>query len=569
MVRNLVLILFAVLCSAAFAYQYPIKGVKGKHSASFAEMRPAHFHSGLDIKTDGAQGKAVVAVADGYISSVIHSPFGYGQALCVTHPGKGTITLYAHLSRYCEPIEQYVRDYRYANRLNSVNISLPKGEYPVSKGDVIGYSGNTGNSFGPHLHFELRDASSTYTYNVVRSGYFKAKDKVAPQLLKLHYVEVDTLNGVVVEAPVKSWSIKHDKRGYTLQGSVKVGRSGYFVIECRDRHSDNGNSRFGVYRVSQRVDGRKTFEYRMDKFALAKSLECDLVSYYPLQRDAKAEVIRLCRMQGASKEFYTVAERNGGIRLMADQSAQITIEVEDDCGNISTLRFEAEGKADNRCYKAQVAADAVVAGAGKGVAVTDRWVRLYIGENALYAPSYCRVKALDSLPARQSLVMLSKGCRVLDETMPLKGGVTVAIDALVQPHLLTKCCVASVDKRGNYRNLGGYISGRRAYVYTRTTGDMVVVADTVAPTVKPRWKSGADLRGAKRMAFTVGDNFAGIDHYELFIDSVWHTLNYAPLQSTLYHTFDRALERGKNHKVLLRVRDRVGNVATFESQFYR
>ena len=96
MQRFRLLILFAVLCSAAFAYLYPIKGVKGLHSASFAEMRPDHFHSGVDIKTDGAQGKAVVAAESGYISRLLHSPYGYGLALYVTHPERGTMTVYGH-----------------------------------------------------------------------------------------------------------------------------------------------------------------------------------------------------------------------------------------------------------------------------------------------------------------------------------------------------------------------------------------------------------------------------------------------------------------------------------------
>ncbi|MBQ2417079.1 MAG: M23 family metallopeptidase, partial [Alistipes sp.] len=134
------LILFAAISCVAFAYQYPIKGVKGLHSASFAEMRPDHFHSGVDIKTDGRQGFEVVAAADGYISRVSRSAYGYGLAVYVTHPKLGTMTVYGHLSRFTERIDSLVREHRYQNRRNSVDISFSAEQFPVAAGDIIGYS---------------------------------------------------------------------------------------------------------------------------------------------------------------------------------------------------------------------------------------------------------------------------------------------------------------------------------------------------------------------------------------------------------------------------------------------
>ena len=565
------LILFAAVSCAAFAYKYPIKDVKGLHSASFAEMRPDHFHSGVDIKTDGRQGLEVVAAADGYISRVSRSAYGYGLAVYVAHPKLRTMTVYGHLSRFTEPIDSLVREYRYANRRNSVDISFSAEQFPVAAGDIIGYSGNTGNSFGPHLHYELRNISGTHTYNIVRRNILRPKDSVAPQLLTLHYIEVDTLEGVAVEAAARSYSLKQAGKGYTVVGDIKVGRGGYFVLECRDRQSDNGTSRFGVYRVKQSVDGVKNFEYCNDGFAFADTRYCDAVSHYPMQRSAKCEVIALLQREGTPNYLYRSADGRGVITAAASERKKVDIEVEDDCGNISKLSFGVVGKADDKLFTAVKDERATVVSAGRGVALTDFGARVYIGAEALYYPVFAKVERRDACPQIEGLVVLSDLYSVLDESLPIKEHITVSIDAQVPLNLQTKCLIARKNRRGGYSSLGGYYAARSVHTKSRSGGEMVVVADTLAPSIKPKWRSGADLRSSNRLSFEIRDNFSGIASYQLYIDGEWKTLGYAPLQSNLYHTFDTPLAAGKKstHTVRLKVWDNVGNVTVFEDTFYR
>ena len=572
MVKFRLLILFAVLASTAFAYEYPVKGVKGQHSASFAEMRPDHFHSGVDIKTDGVQGKPIVAAADGYISRVSLTPAGYGLALYVTHPKLGTMTVYGHLSRFEKGVEQFVQQFRYEHKRHSVDITLQPDQFPVKAGQVIGYSGNTGNSFGPHLHYELRNASGTHTYNIIRRGLFRPKDNIAPRLLALHYIEVDTLDGVAVEAAPRSFTITKGKGGYQVSGTISVGRAGYFLLECRDNQSDNASSRFGIYRISQKVDGKRNFEYRMDGYAFADTRTCNLVSHYARQQGAKCEVIRVAQAAGAPNYLYKGTVNRGAISAKAAQKRVVEIEVEDDCGNRSQLKVNIVGKADNALFKATKSDTMVVASKDKGLFIRDKGACVYVGKHSYYAPTLCSVRATGQRPQIDGVQVLSDSYVVLDAATPLQLPVTVSIDARVPAELAHKCCIALKNRKGRYGYLGGYYAGGgRVYVSTRNVGEMVVVADTVAPNIKPNWKSGANLTQAKRISFRVSDNFSGIRSYELYIDGEWKSLNYSPLYSILQHNLDAPLAAGekKNHTLRLKVTDNMGNYTIFEDTFYR
>ena len=334
-------------------YIYPVGGAVKALSANFGEMRPDHFHSGVDIKTDGVTGKPVLAAADGEVVRILVSPSGYGRALYVAHPN-GTTTVYGHLSQFRDDIETYVREERYRQRRNRVDLYPARGRFPVRQGERIALSGNTGQSFGPHLHFEVRDTPTQRTLNTVAAGIIRVPDDIAPLLLRLHYFEVDTLGGLPVAAPGRSFPIRRTSGGdYRLDAPdpLPVGRLGYFVLEATDRKNGVNNT-FGLYRVTLEVDGEPVFQYRMDGYAFDETRYCNVVACYPLQIASRNEAIRLAVPESNRLDCYPILRNRGLIACSAGERRQLRIVAEDDSGNRSSLTFAVTGSDDQKASHA-------------------------------------------------------------------------------------------------------------------------------------------------------------------------------------------------------------------------
>ena len=280
-------------------YDFPLRNVAEYYSANFGEMRPNHFHSGIDFKTDGVEGKSVVAVADGYVSRVSQSPTGYGLALYVTHPN-GTTSVYGHLSRFRKDIADFVFAERHRLKQSRVDLFCKPDQFIVKRGEEIAKSGNTGSSQGPHLHFEIRDAKTQKTINTISQRIYKPKDDISPLIMKIHYVEVDTVRGVPCHSKLATYTVnKADANTYrTAQKSpIKVGRKGYFIVETSDRKNDVSNT-YGVYNMVAKLDGKAIFEYHNDGFcstSRATAMPCRTTPFSAVRATRRC-VPRCCRV---------------------------------------------------------------------------------------------------------------------------------------------------------------------------------------------------------------------------------------------------------------------------------
>ncbi len=552
-------------------YDYPLRDVAGYYSANFGEMRPNHFHAGTDFKTDGVEGKPVVAVADGYVSRVSQSPTGYGLALYVTHPN-GTTSVYGHLSRFRKDIADFVFAERHRLKQSKVDLYCQANQFPVKRGEEIARSGNTGSSQGPHLHFEIRDSQTQKTLNIIAQKIVTPKDDISPYIMKVHYVEIDTVRGVPCHSKLATYAVnKADANTYrTAQKSpIKVGRRGYFIVETSDRKNDVANT-YGVYNMIAKLDGKAIFEYRNDGFPFDLSRYCNAVSHYPIQRRSRNEAMRAAMLQGGTKYFYPTLVNRGIVTTTKGQERKMEFVITDDCGNTSTLEFDIVGKSNDACFKGELPEGAPIVEYNRDFAhKVDDTLSIVIAKGSLYESIALEVEQSDvQIKADSTIKVLSPAYRIHDDNTPLQKSIGVVFTQEVEKQLQPYTVMASVSANGYLSNAGGRYRHNRLTARTSTFGTFCLVADMTPPVIRPQFEDGADCRGRDRIAFRLSDNFAGVSSYNVYIDGKWVAIDYARSRAWV-NLKAEGISGGKSHDVEIVVKDACGNSAKWQGKIVR
>ena len=570
-----ILLCCAHICSAQKLdpayYDYPLRNVAGYYSANFGEMRPNHFHAGTDFKTDGVEGKPVVAVADGYVSRVSQSPTGYGLALYVTHPN-GTTSVYGHLSRFRKDIADFVFSERHRLKQSRVDLYCQADQFPVKRGEEIARSGNTGSSQGPHLHFEIRDAKTQKTLNIISQGIVTPKDDISPYIMKVHYVEVDTVRGVPCHSKLATYAVhKADANTYrTAQKSpIKVGRKGYFIVETSDRKNDVANT-YGVYNMVAKLDGKAIFEYRNDGFPFDLSRYCNAVSHYPIQRRSRNEVMRAAMLQGGTKYFYPTLVNRGVVTTAEGEERKMEFVITDDCGNTSTLAFDIVGKSNDACFKGEVAEDAIIVEYNRDFAhKVDDVLSVVIAKGSLYESIVLDIEHSDvAIKADSTIKVLSPAYRIHDDNTPLHKSIGLVFTQDVEERLQPYTVMASVSSGGYLYYSGGRYRHNRLTARTSSFGTFCLVADMTPPTIRPQFEDGQDCRGRDRIAFRLSDNFSGVSSYNVYIDGKWVAIDYARSRAWV-NLKAEGISGGKSHNIEIVVKDACGNTAKWQGTIIR
>jgi murein DD-endopeptidase MepM/ murein hydrolase activator NlpD len=556
--------------SGTGSYYAPPMNIAPLLSGSFGEFRPGHFHSGVDFKTEGREGVPVHAVADGSVVRIAYSASGFGRVIYMNHPN-GTTSVYAHLQRFTPEMEAWFDEQRYAQQKDQVDTQPPAGKFRFRKGELIGHSGNSGGSGGPHLHFEIRETPSQRTLNVLSTGMVRVKDDIRPTIGRLFYIRVDTVMGVPVSGEPVEIALSSTRPGYYVPaaGEVTVADNGYFAIEAIDHANDTHNTR-GIFHASMSVDSMQAIDIKRDKFLFSDTRYVNAMAHYPLNRASRIEVIRLAVMAGNRLPMYHGVKGRGALNLRDSGSHNIDILLEDEHGNRSYVAFVARALPFPQQALHTPMPPAQIARHDRAFTHAYAESGISIPAGSLYEPVFYTCKA-DTAAIKWRA--FSSVQHFHNENTPLHSYVNIWVAANVPADKRGRACLARISADGNISCVSGTWEAANASLPERVTarvrdfGRYFVTADTIAPRIVPGFKTGADISSAESLKFTVTDDFSGVRGYRLTIDGRWALAEWDPKTRTLTHPIDRRRFPAGEHAIALSITDYAGNPASWRGKF--
>lgn len=522
-------------------------------AGNFGELRPNHFHSGIDIKTQQRENLPVHAAAEGFVSRVGISHLGFGNVLYIDHPN-GYTTVYAHLNRFYPKLEAYITSKQYEQESWATNITLPAGLFPVKKGEFIAWSGNTGGSGGPHVHFEIRDTKTEKPVNPMLFG-FSIPDTRKPEISR---IVVYDRNKSLYEQTPKVVTVKAVKGGYVASTPVvKVATDKVSLgLSAIDRQSNSPNPN-GIYEAMLIEDGEINCGFQLDNIGYDETRYLNAHIDYKMRKGGGPYVQLLFSLPGNNLGVYHEVVGNGIVDLSDKQPHPVTLRVTDAYGNASDVKLTLQQTGDG--VETPVCTNAMYPDSRNIFENSE--VEFFLEEGSLYDDICFRYQEIPNSKAYSNTFRLHTALVPLHYSFSLR----IMPKRTVRPELQDKMVII---RKGFGEGISAAVYEDGWYKGTfRDLGDFYLTADTISPKITPLGgiRSGANLSKASRIAFSMSDA-SGIKSYRAELDGKW--LMFSRRGNVLSYKFDEHCPPG-NHKLTLKVTDIVNNETTYTLTFKR
>jgi len=523
-------------------------------SGTFGELRGGHFHSGIDIKTNGAEGAKIYAVADGYVSRIKVSPYGFGKAVYINHPN-GFTSVYGHLRSFNNHIDDYVRKQQIKRKSFSVDLYLNSEEISVKKGDVIALSGNTGSSAGPHLHFELRETAGQVPVNPLLFGY-NIRDFITPTIQSIRVFPMNRSSLVNNQNVPASFEVQGWGKTYRLKNIDTISVSGNIAlgISVHDLLNDAPNKN-GIYAVKLFIDNNLAYAHQFDRFTFTESAYINSMIDYACYIENETRFQMTCRKPGNRLKIYTALLNEGVFEFNDNKVYQLRYEVSDFAGNVSILSFVLRSvycAAD--MYAVPYEESAYFFAHNSDNHFQNERAYLTAPKGSFYEDFFFQYNQRES-----DSLLFSPVCSLHRNTLPMHGTVTLGIkpDSNALKFQGNLCLVRFESDKAIYAG-GKFVNG---FVESQisTFGDYAVSCDTVPPDIRfVSFSDKSTVQVGVPLKVKISDNFSGISDYSPELNSNWIIMEYDPKTQLLVYYPDENLKNGEN-TFKLTVSDKKGN----------
>lgn len=512
--------------------------------ATFGDIRPNHFHMGLDFRTSGREGVQIHAIDNGFISRIRISPSGYGKVIYVDHPN-GTTSVYAHCSSFSKTINDFLLPIQKKQFLNELDLIFTQNDLKVKKGELLAFSGNSGNSTGPHLHFEIRDTKTEVALNPLKYG-FAVKDALAPIITAVKLYAVDE-NGYVIPGKSKLVKVEKSKNGLIIQNQLVVLPNDFLPTNARLAVAVSGfdpigktGSSFGLYENLLFNSKDTVFQSKVIRISFDDSRYVNNhIDYNEYKLNSK-KFHKLFKNKYNPLEIYEL-EDLGVIQPKIKDTTRLKIVLKDVNKNALEYNFKVLINGENPIQTSSFFNRKDYFLPDSSYVLSSSKIKFELPLYTFYEPTK-KVVNLDKMTIGDAAVPIQK---------PIKVSMYPIANFPIDKQYI------NVNSKGNHALTTNLLDGQ-LQTESKFLGSFSIKIDTVAPSVVPSNFQKSDILIVKeQLTWKISDAQTGIKEYHLFIEGVWHPIEF-DLKNNLLIYKRNPLIRSKQNLELM-VTDFCGN----------
>ena len=519
-------------------------------SGTFGEFRSSHFHYGLDITTNKKSGYEVYSIESGSIIRIRVSTSGYGKAIYVDHLN-GLTSVYAHLKEFSPKIQEYIKGQQYLRKSYNIQKFFNVGDLVIDKGELIGYSGNTGGSSGPHLHFEIRDTKSQNPLNPLSFEY-KYEDNRRPIIRSLYVF--DETDSFKKDNP-KQYPIEKINDSIYKSKKVIYNNDIGIGVEVYDRQSGNNYNRNGIYEIRMYLDSILNFSYKMDNINISESIFRKVFYDYSLLKTRGVRVQKIYYPPNSKLSFLNHNTKTGIFDSNDSIKKDVQIEVIDWNNNKSYLKFQIEGSPSN-IKENPISGIEIVP--DQEYKIKRNNVEVDFRRNSFFN------KVALNIESNNDTLKVGK------DIHPLRKSYNIKINKKIEDSIVRRqSYIGLINKNGKISYLNTSKNKNSFSVNSSILGSYVLSRDSIRPEVKPlNFSLNKDVSKQKTIRLRIYDNISGIKSYEVLINNKWALFEYEPKSNLIFHTIKDGIIKNGENSINIKVIDGVGNETKMNSKVY-